>query len=253
MELIWSKAGKDAGFKAAKSAISVRNLELGKANEPCESRMSIKLSHQKPKQHRPRTHHPMKQHGKARVDWNSLDEKIQDWFSYAKTPEQRVVYRFLKDLNEDEVEDDVLSIQSTNHSLLSDRAQSLEDILNNLKQYRSKFASQARREKLKKVDHNSNNNFPKLDQNSHGNDNNPRPNRITVKHCLSDSTEKLNLNHQAFESSTWRVMRQFRSADIRNKYPLPKANPDSHFRNNTIFFTANRPPKSTFLLHPDWV
>ncbi len=150
----------------------------------------------------------------------------------------------------------MLSIQSTNHSMLSDRAQSLEDILSNLKQYRHKFASQARREKLKKAEHDSTSNFPKLNQTSYGNNDvalNPRPNRTTVKNCLSDSTEKLNLNHQAFESSTWRVMRHLRSADVRNKYPLPKANPDSHFRNNTIFFTANRPPKSTFLLHPDWV
>ncbi len=56
-----------------------------------------------------------------------------------------------------------------------------------------------------------------------------------------------------FESSTWRVMRHLKSADIRNKYPLPKANPDYHFRNATIFHVAGRPPKSTFLLHPDWV
>jgi hypothetical protein len=56
-----------------------------------------------------------------------------------------------------------------------------------------------------------------------------------------------------FESSTWRVMRHLRSADIRNKYPLPKANPDYHFRNATVFHTAGRAPKSTFLLHPDWV
>ena len=48
-------------------------------------------------------------------------------------------------------------------------------------------------------------------------------------------------------------MRHLKSADIRNKYPLPKANPDFHFRNATIFQTVGRPPKSTFLLHPDWV
>ena len=58
---------------------------------------------------------------------------------------------------------------------------------------------------------------------------------------------------QMFESSTWRVMRHLKSADIRNKYPLPKANPDYHFRNATVFQVAGRAPKSTFLLHPDWV
>jgi hypothetical protein len=61
-----------------------------------------------------------------------------------------------------------------------------------------------------------------------------------------------NMN-RLFESSTWRVMRHLKSADIRNKYPLPKANPDYHFRNATIYQTVGRPPKSTFLLHPDWV
>ena len=56
-----------------------------------------------------------------------------------------------------------------------------------------------------------------------------------------------------YESSTWRVMRHVRSADIRNKYPLPKANPDNYFRNSTVFHVAGRVPKSTFLLHPEWV
>ena len=58
---------------------------------------------------------------------------------------------------------------------------------------------------------------------------------------------------QLYESSTWRVMRHIRSADIRNKYPLPKANPDCYFRNSTVFHVAGRVPKSTFLIHPEWV
>jgi hypothetical protein len=48
-------------------------------------------------------------------------------------------------------------------------------------------------------------------------------------------------------------MRHIRSADIRNKYPLPKANPDKYFRNSTVFHVAGRVPASTFLLHPEWV
>jgi hypothetical protein len=59
----------------------------------------------------------------------------------------------------------------------------------------------------------------------------------------NNKTNKNGLNNQIFESSTWRVMRHLKSADIRNKYPLPKANPDHHFRNATIFHTCGRPPK----------
>lgn len=64
------------------------------------------------------------------------------------------------------------------------------------------------------------------------------------------SNSKLN---NLFESSTWRVMRHIRSVDVRNKYPLPKANPDEYFRNSTVFHVAGRVPNSTFLLHPEWV
>ena len=78
----------------------------------------------------------------------------------------------------------------------------------------------------------------------------PKDNEQISSTDLTLSTDNLN---KAFESSTWRVMRHLKSADIRNKYPLPKANPDYHFRNATIFHTAGRAPKSTFLLHPDWV
>jgi len=108
----------------------------------------------------------------------------------------------------------------------TDKVQSLEDILANLKKYRHKF-NRAQTSKTA-----------------------TRP--PSDAHLPSVDRSRKDLNAM-FESSTWRVMRHLKSADIRNKYPLPKANPDYHFRNATIFHTAGRPPKSTFLLHPDWV
>lgn len=160
------------------------------------------------------------------IDWASLGEKIEDWFGYAKTPDQRVVYRFLNNMNN---EDDSSSVFSERpDSAVShphDKTQSLEDILDNLKKYRYKFNRQQASKSAKPV---RSNGLPTL------------------------SKDGKNLD-QMFESSTWRVMRHLKSADIRNKYPLPKANPDYHFRNATVFQVAGRAPKSTFLLHPDWV
>lgn len=130
---------------------------------------------------------------------------------------------------------------------LSDRAQSLEDILHNLKKYRTKFAQRrANHHQQRSLNNNSNNTNAYV--NKEGSKSATLP-RLACK-CGGISNENLN---RVFESSTWRVMRHLKSADIRNKYPLPKANPDYHFRNATIFQTAGRPPKSTFLLHPDWV
>ena len=105
-----------------------------------------------------------------------------------------------------------------------------------IKRYRNKFSRKGSHSSLPKIAKSANNN------NNATNGSN--------KDLLTMSNELLKNN---FESSTWRVMRHLRSADIRNKYPLPKANPDYHFRNATIFHTAGRAPKSTFLLHPDWV
>jgi DNA primase len=161
------------------------------------------------------------------LDWDDLGEKIEDWFEQSKTPEQKVVYRFLKDIKNEDDERNIRSAMSNPSSnVSSDKAQSLEDILDNLKKYRSKFNRKNSRAQSSQL--------PK----------------IANKDLLNMSTENLKNN---FESSTWRVMRHLRSADIRNKYPLPKANPDYHFRNATTFYVAGRPPKSTFLLHPDWV
>lgn len=106
-----------------------------------------------------------------------------------------------------------------------DKTQSLEDILTNLKKYRQRF--------------------------NRAGSKTARPAR--VQSGLPNLNKPAKDLNGMFESSTWRVMRHLKSADIRNKYPLPKANPDYHFRNATVFHTAGRPPKSTFLLHPDWV
>lgn len=168
--------------------------------------------------------------GKKRenLDWDDLGEKIEDWFEQSKTPDQKVVYRFLKDIKNEDEERNIQSAMSATDSNISDKAQSLEDILDNLKKYRSKFNRKNSRAQTSQL--------PKIANNK--------------KDLLNMSTD--NLKHN-FESSTWRVMRHLRSADIRNKYPLPKANPDYHFRNATTFYVAGRVPKSTFLLHPDWV
>ncbi len=66
-----------------------------------------------------------------------MGEKIEDWFEYAKTPEQKVVYRFLKDIKDEEYENNNRDINSamSADSAVSDKAQSLEDILDNLKKY----------------------------------------------------------------------------------------------------------------------
>ncbi|CAF0750796.1 unnamed protein product [Brachionus calyciflorus] len=163
------------------------------------------------------------------LDWSNLGEKIEDWFEEAKTPDQKVVYRFLRDLKEED--GDRASVASSMDSSVSDKAQSLEDILDHLKKYRTKFNRKSRLVESRSAA------LPAI----RSKENNS---------LLSHSQENLK---GSFESSTWRVMRHLKSADIRNKYPLPKANPDYHFRNATIFQTAGRPPKSTFLLHPDWV
>lgn len=144
--------------------------------------------------------------------------------------------------NEQEQEND--NTNKSNSNQLSDRARSLEDILHNLKKYRTKFASTNRCSRCRTSTVN-------------GDDAGGRLSRRRSGQQTSDQFTSTTLDREgqrmALESTTWRVMRHLRSADIRSKYPLPKANPDCHFRNSTVFVTAGRPPKATFLLHPDWV
>jgi hypothetical protein len=67
------------------------------------------------------------------ITWDNLGEKIEDWFEYAKTPEQKIVYRFLKDIKDEDR--DIESAFSNNSTGVADKAQSLEDILDNLKKF----------------------------------------------------------------------------------------------------------------------
>jgi len=201
------------------------------------------------------------------IDWPELGVKIEDWFDGARTPDQRIVYKFLNNIKSSDEQGDnnneinnqhsrLVGSAMTDRSLRSlannrhhsqiksfeagqgpvDNAQSLENILDNLKKYRTKFNKK-----------NESRSYSRRDENEMGGSELPRLQR------RSGSVSARPDQQATFESSTWRVMRHLKSADIRNKYPLPKANPDYHFRNATTFHTCGRPPKSTFLLHPDWV
>jgi hypothetical protein len=83
---------------------------------------------------------------------------------------------------------------------------------------------------------------------------NGNPIELTGGHCqcCRNITEK-RLYNDLYDQSSFRTMRHLKTADIKAKYPLPHANPEYHFRNATVFNTCGRPPKATFLLHPDWV
>lgn len=144
-------------------------------------------------------------------------------------------------------------------SKMSERARSLEDILHNLKKYRTKFSTESNRcsrcrgGDLDGQTETSTMRYRREDAGSKSvNLSRRRSKQQQQDQFTCTSLDKEGM-YRAMESSTWRVMRHLRSADIRNKYPLPQANPDYHFRNSTVFVTAGRPPKATFLLHPDWV
>ncbi len=150
-----------------------------------------------------------------------------------QTIDQKIVYKFLKDIKDEEYDrtDGASSIVTTaSTNIFENKAQSLEDILDNLKKYRSKF------NRSTKSGHHNNN------SKSRANTSLPKLKDDFINNSYLDLNKK-DLNNHIFESSTWRVMRHLKSADIRNKYPLPKANPDFHFRNATIFHTCGRPPK----------
>jgi hypothetical protein len=70
----------------------------------------------------------------ATVNWSNLGERIEDWFVEAKSPEQKVVYRFLKNLKSEDRTDGKNSVIS-NSSDQSDKASNLEDVLTNLKKF----------------------------------------------------------------------------------------------------------------------
>lgn len=63
-------------------------------------------------------------------DWTQVGNKIETWFEKARTPDQRVVYNFLEQINTEQ-----------DKELDASNGKSLDDILNNLKKYRARFNS----------------------------------------------------------------------------------------------------------------
>jgi hypothetical protein len=131
------------------------------------------------------------------------------------------------------------------------RARSLEDILSNLNKYRRKFKRKSERE---------------------GELERERVSNVEEKSYARQEQSAVPLGRaypRMFESSTWRVMRQTKSVDVRNKYPLespqqqkqqrndwlpPLGESSRRFKNSSIWLRAGAAaPQSTFLLHPDWI
>lgn len=77
-------------------------------------------------------HHKHHHHANCEIGWDNLGEKIEDWFEYAKTPDQKVVYKFLNDLEQGRNLESSFSDRASS-ATVAERAQSLEDILDNLK------------------------------------------------------------------------------------------------------------------------
>jgi hypothetical protein len=177
-------------------------------------------------------------------NWNDLNEKIENWFDEHDVADQKIVYRFLKDLKYDDIEQrPPSSVLSGASSTISEQAQNLEDILNNLKRYKRRFNKKSNQRSKTELG--------------------PVKSASSYELCYPQASKQQQLQSKCkcltvkendlYMSSSFRTMRHLKSSDIRNKYPLPKANPDFHFRNATVFMTCGRPPKSTYLLHPDWV
>jgi hypothetical protein len=79
------------------------------------------------------------------VDWTNVGDKIETWFEKAKTPDQRVVYNFLEQINTDQEKKDL------ERTLDSAQGKGLDDILNNLKKYRTRFNSARSPRKFNRV------------------------------------------------------------------------------------------------------
>ncbi|CAF3432265.1 unnamed protein product [Rotaria socialis] len=71
----------------------------------------------------------------ASVDWTNVGDKIETWFETARTPEQRVVYKFLEKINNHEEE------KQPERPVVSPEGKGLDEILTNLKKYRARFNS----------------------------------------------------------------------------------------------------------------
>ena len=181
------------------------------------------------------------------------------------------MYGFLNDIkakeNQNKIDAEMREINSATPSMvksksseLSDKAQSLEDILRNLKKYRTKFTNSRCSRPIRAAKHERDEEDDYVDSEAASTSWTRRADRAKsaaparqLRDNFTCTTLDKEMSNRVLESTTWRVMRHLRSADIRSKYPLPKANPDFHFRNSTIFVAAGRPPRATFLLHPDWV
>ncbi|CAF3310863.1 unnamed protein product [Rotaria socialis] len=77
----------------------------------------------------------------ASVNWSHMGGKIGTWFEKARTPDQRVVYNFLEQLNDEKTKKVEKSPELT-------RAESLNDVLNGLKKYQARFRSANPRNKF---------------------------------------------------------------------------------------------------------
>ncbi|CAF1179257.1 unnamed protein product [Rotaria sp. Silwood1] len=77
----------------------------------------------------------------ASVNWSNMGGKIETWFEKAPTPDQKVVYNFLEKINNEENKQDQKSTEATN-------AKNLDDVLNCLKKYQTRFNSPRSRSKF---------------------------------------------------------------------------------------------------------
>ncbi|CAF0810666.1 unnamed protein product [Rotaria sordida] len=74
----------------------------------------------------------------ASVNWSNMVGKIGTWFEKARTPDQKVVYNFLEQINNEQTEK---TTEATN-------AKNLDDVLNSLKKYQTRFNSPRPRNKF---------------------------------------------------------------------------------------------------------
>jgi hypothetical protein len=128
------------GTNSCKCCLSCRQkfkLEEQMLNRPTVVPPQPKLNRPQMRRFNHRNNNRFKQtNNNNSVNWNELGNKIEDWFEYAPTPEQKTVYRFLKEIKNDD-DDDRQSISSSIATNSDDidrkKTESLEQILDNLK------------------------------------------------------------------------------------------------------------------------
>ncbi|CAF3298980.1 unnamed protein product, partial [Rotaria sp. Silwood2] len=77
----------------------------------------------------------------ASVNWSNMGGKIETWFEKARTPDQKVVYNFLEQINNEENKKKEKIMEETN-------AKNLDDVLDSLKKYQARFNSPRPRSKF---------------------------------------------------------------------------------------------------------